>query len=113
LTPGAACRCHNVRAPTVLGYVSQLCPPPRNIPVAEAWAATKVLRYPGSGISAATAAELHTFGCPCLTSVSAMCFAALGRTATDGKIQWKELVNVLNREAGEKLAFVASVRAKP
>ncbi len=93
LPPSAASRHFSSRADTVLSYVAQLAKMPKSMLALEAWAATKICRFLGSGLSANAAQKLPKLGCPKLTSITAACAAAMTRTAVAaGRIQWKELL---------------------
>ncbi len=83
---------YNIRAASVLPYISQLAPPDHPLLPVEAWAACKVLRMPGSAMSAAVAAQLDQLGCPTFRSLTADCLAALAQTATNRQLKWELLI---------------------
>jgi hypothetical protein len=79
LPPSQAVVTYNVRAASVLTFVSHLSPPGNSLLPVEAWAASKVLRAPGITMSAAVAAHLDQLGCPRFRSLTADCLASLLR----------------------------------
>ena len=63
------------------------------------WAANKVWHFPAGTLSVELGAGLGELGLRKLGSATAACAAALVRTATDGKVEWKENLSLMEAAA--------------
>ena len=98
--PAANALAHNSRAVPVLTFVAQLAGPPTGVCSLDVWAPCKLLRGAGNFISRAAAVNLPDLGGARFVLPSAACLSALGRTALDGKIEWREGLRALTVPAG-------------
>ncbi len=75
----------------------------------EAWAATKILRTPGSTLSAGLAARSDLLGCSKIRTLNSDCFAAWVRAAVDGHLQWSYWIALLIQTAEMSLRLRVSM----
>ena len=113
MAPEAACRQFNTRAVTVTAYVAQIAEMPKSLLHLEAWAGTKICRFPGGTLTAAASANWNKVGCAKLISLTASCIGSMTRTALGGKIQWEAHLAMLYAQADDKLPVRRANQRQP
>ena len=103
LSPLLAAVSYNSRAISVLGYISQLTPPPPAFETTERALLHHMLHLPTNSFEHRTFFHLDSIGCKIFVSVQAFCDASLARAASKTIIGWQGQYDWLTREASEHL----------
>ena len=105
MSPLLAAVSYNARAISVLGYISQLTPPPPSIAVTERSLLHHLLHLPTNSFEHRTFFHISQLGCKDFVGVQAFCDASLARTAIKTIRDWQSQYDWLAREAKERLSL--------